>query len=259
MEASLELERQDRPRLLLVPQLTELEWGIKPLLEEWADVATYDAPGVGAEPPAAGFGAKPVGERGLAELDRREWPRCILVFDEFGAAAATWIASRRPEAVQAGAFGHARLSNSLEGTAPAMNREVFSALTSLARHDPRTFVRQFFKLTQGEQIRGGYGEELVEGYLSRVPVDELVRFWESRPEEGHLIGQVLADLDVPLFLAQHDGCLLFTSEGYEAATAAFPAARSMSFPDKPSASPEFAEALRAFCFDRQPEPAGSRQ
>jgi hypothetical protein len=39
-----------RPRLLLVPSFTELEGGILPLLEEWAEVATFDMPGVGEQP-----------------------------------------------------------------------------------------------------------------------------------------------------------------------------------------------------------------
>jgi len=247
-----------RPRLLLVPQLTELEWVIKPLLEEWADVASYDAPGVGAEPPADDLGSEAVGKRGLAELDGRGWDRCVLVVDEFGAAAAAWIASRRPEAVQALAFGHARLSNSFERDGAPLNSEVYAACASLARADPKTFIRQLFMLTQGEQQRGGYGEELVQDYLRRVPVDLLGRFWETRPDEGESIGRVLGDLDAPLFLAKHEGCLLFTPEGYEAARTALPAARSMSFPEKPSVSPQFAEALRTFCLDLHPAPAESR-
>jgi hypothetical protein len=37
-----------RPRLLLVPEFTEVEWTqIRPQLDEWADVASYDPPGVG--------------------------------------------------------------------------------------------------------------------------------------------------------------------------------------------------------------------
>ena len=40
----------DRPRVLLVPTLTEVEWKIRPLIEEWAEVASFDAPGVGDEP-----------------------------------------------------------------------------------------------------------------------------------------------------------------------------------------------------------------
>jgi len=37
-----------RPRLLLIPEFTEVTWTIKPRLEEWAEVASYDPPGVGA-------------------------------------------------------------------------------------------------------------------------------------------------------------------------------------------------------------------
>jgi hypothetical protein len=44
-------EQPMRPRLLLVPTVTEMEWPIKPQSESWADVASYDAPGVGDEPP----------------------------------------------------------------------------------------------------------------------------------------------------------------------------------------------------------------
>ena len=43
----------DRPRVLLVPTLTEVEWKIRPLIEEWAEVASFDAPGVGDEPATA--------------------------------------------------------------------------------------------------------------------------------------------------------------------------------------------------------------
>ena len=39
-----------RPRLFLVCEFTELQWAIKPQLEEWADVVSYDLPGVGTEP-----------------------------------------------------------------------------------------------------------------------------------------------------------------------------------------------------------------
>jgi hypothetical protein len=34
----------------LVPTLSEIEWKIKPLIAGWADVASYDASGVGQEP-----------------------------------------------------------------------------------------------------------------------------------------------------------------------------------------------------------------
>jgi hypothetical protein len=86
----------DRPRLLLVPQLTELEWLNKPLLEEWADVASYDAPGVGAGSDDAPSGSDAVAQRGLEELERRGWDRCVVVSDEFGVASRTsWRESGR--------------------------------------------------------------------------------------------------------------------------------------------------------------------
>ena len=44
-----------RPRLLLVAEFTELEWAIKPELEEWAEVLSFDPPGVGTEPVPAGM------------------------------------------------------------------------------------------------------------------------------------------------------------------------------------------------------------
>jgi hypothetical protein len=236
-----------RPRLLLVPQLTELEWLIKPELETWADVASYDAPGVGGEPPVDDFGSRAIGMRGLEEVERRGWDRCVIVSDEFGAAAAGHLVSARPDVVEAIAFGHARLSNDMEGERPAMNREVYAALSQLARHDRRTFVRQFFKLTQGEEEKGGYGEELMSTYLERVPGELLVSFFETRPEAGEAVAALTRTIDAPLLFAKHDGCLMFTDEGYADACAAFSKARAVTTPDKPSASPVFAHALHEFC------------
>jgi hypothetical protein len=62
-----------RPRILLCPQFTEVEWRIAPQLAEWAEVATFDAPGVGDEPgPADGeLDRRHVVERGLQEVKRR--------------------------------------------------------------------------------------------------------------------------------------------------------------------------------------------
>jgi hypothetical protein len=54
-----------RPRLLLVPEFSEVEWHpIRGRLEEWADVASYDPPGVGDEPPAETFDRAAIVRRG---------------------------------------------------------------------------------------------------------------------------------------------------------------------------------------------------
>ena len=69
-----------RPRILLVPFVTQLEWQIEPLLGEWADVASYDAPGVGSEP-ATEASPDAVAARGIAEVERRGWADCVVVAD----------------------------------------------------------------------------------------------------------------------------------------------------------------------------------
>jgi len=61
------------------------------------------------------------------------------------------------------------------------------------------------------------------------------------------MGPRLAALDVPMLLAQHKGCLMFTNEGFEEAVAAFPEAQVHRCAAKPSTSPEFAQLLREFC------------
>jgi hypothetical protein len=67
----------------------------------------------------------------------------------------------------------------------------------------------------------------------------------------------LAARGVPMLFAKHDGCLMFTPEGYADALAAFPDAETFTTPEKPSASPAFAEALRTFCATIAPA-AGDR-
>ena len=126
---------------------------IRPLLEEWAEVASYDAPGVGDEPAVEALGSEATGRRGLEEADRRGWDSFIVAADEFGVAGASYLAAAAGDRVQGIALGHARVSNAIDGPRPALNREVLHGLQSLLRTDPRTFVRQLFKLTGGERRR----------------------------------------------------------------------------------------------------------
>ena len=239
----------DRPRLLLVPQLTELEWLIRDDLETWADVATYDAPGVGDEPPVDDFGSAAVARRGLEEVQRCGWDSYFVVADEFGVAAATHLAIEAGDAVQGIALGHARLSNSLSGDRPTVNREIHEACVHLMRTDQRTFVRQLFRLTGGEAGKGGFTEAIVEQYIERVPMQLDETFWETRSFEGERIGERMSQLDVPMMLARHNGCLLFTEEGFEDAVAAFPDATTLKCEEKPGTDVSFSRALRAFCSD----------
>jgi hypothetical protein len=229
-----------RPRLLLVPWLTELEWRIGPLIAEWGEVASFDAPGVGALK-AETFSIEGSAERGLEELDRRGWDRCVVVADEFAIATAATLGARRPDAVEALALGHACLSFRHEGDRAPLDGELFDALRRLARTDYRTYARHLTQITQG-----AYDEEMTERYIERVPMD-LEAAADSVPDPDIPIGETLRKLQAPLLFARHDGCLLFTAEGFAEAAAEFPEAETISTKEKPSASPEFAAALREFC------------
>jgi pimeloyl-ACP methyl ester carboxylesterase len=246
-----------RPRLLLVPTITELEWLVKPLLEEWADVASYDAPGVGDEPAVDGPLFDTVARRGLEELDRRRWADCVVVADEFGGASAVRLAQRRPAAVRGLALGHACLSFRRSGERAPINAGVFTGFMQLIRVDYRAFIREDLKIW--DPRRAGHPgpafdiEELADRWIERVPqelAETIVEQLEAELESIGEVGSALRSLRVPLLLVQHVGCVAFTAEGYEDAVAAFPEASTLRVPTGPNVSPEFAAALRTFCEGR---------
>jgi pimeloyl-ACP methyl ester carboxylesterase len=237
-----------RPRLLLCPQFTEVEWAIAPQLSEWAEVATFDTPGVGDEPVpgggAARFDRQLVVDRALQEVDRRGWDSYFMVGDAWGTASAVLAAAARPEPVLGIALGHAALDHQTEGDRPAVNAGLVAAMTQLLRSDYDSFVR--YGLTQFTQ--GGFDEEMAARMVARFPdMENAARVWETLVERPEQIGEVLKSLDKPLLLVKHDDCLVFTAEGYEDAVAAFPTAHTASIDTAPSASAEFAAALREFC------------
>ena len=231
-----------RPRILLAPTLTELEWPIRPLLEEWADVAFYDAPGVGAEPPAEPFGPAAVVERGLAEVERLGWDRCVVVGDEFGAYNAVRLAAAQPSLVQGLGIGHACLSSRTEGPRAPVREGVLSALNQLMRVDHRAYARALTQVT-----RDAYGDDMTDRYIERVPQEIELAYFDALGREEEQVGPVLQSLGVPLLLAEHADCALWTREGFDDVAAAFPQARVAHLKVKPSASPEFADLLREFC------------
>jgi pimeloyl-ACP methyl ester carboxylesterase len=244
-----------RPRLLLVPQVCALDWTVAPQLQRWADVATYDAPGVGDEPPASEIDRQLIARRGLQELDRLGWDRCVLVADEFGVPTALLLARMRPDAVAGVALGHTCLSHDVDGDRPPVNGAVLELLVRVAQTDHRTWARHVTQVTQG-----AYDDQLVEGYLARVPPKIAAQFARVMQDSDQSMRQTLDQLarrGVPLLFARHDGCLMFTPEGYADAVAAFPMAHSVSTPEKPSASPAFARALRSFCAALGPDQRGA--
>jgi pimeloyl-ACP methyl ester carboxylesterase len=237
-----------KPRILLCPQFTEVEWTIAPQLSEWAEVATFDAPGVGDEPmpedATHALDREMVVQRALQEVDRRGWEEYFVVGDAWGTATAVRVAHSRPGQVLGLALGHASLDYEMGGNRPAVNREVTAAMTQLLRSDFDSFVR--YGMTQFTQ--GGFDEETSERIVARFPPMEIsAKVWEMNVERPEPMGELLAGLDVPMLLSKHDGCLVFTEEGYEDAVRALPDARRTSISRASSASDEFATALRDFC------------
>src|SRR2546422_10321725 len=140
-------------RLLLVPSFTELEWGIRPGLEEWAEVASFDTPGVGDEPLPDDVEVDPdrapellarwreaAVERGLEEVDRRGWERFVVVTDSHGSPTAVRLARRASDRVLGLAIGHASLSHGTEGDRAPMRAGVWQVMAQLAGQGTEAFV-----------------------------------------------------------------------------------------------------------------------
>jgi pimeloyl-ACP methyl ester carboxylesterase len=233
-----------RPRLLLVPEFTELEWEkIRPQLEQWAEVASYDPPGVGKEPRAEKLERKVIVDRGLKELDDLGWDQYFLATDSWGIPSALGIAVARPEAVRGVALGHAKLSHRREGDRPPINGPVFDAMTELIRTDHEAFIRHGIAQATG----GSVSEDLAERMIERFPHDLMVDGWEAITSEDEPVRELLEQLDCPLLFAKHVGCLGSSEEGFADAAAAFPQAKTVAVEDAPLSSQGFAEALREFC------------
>ena len=233
----------NKPRLLLIPGYSQLEWVIRPQLDEWAEVAAFDAPGVGDEAPPDTHDTSAVAERAAQEVDRLGWGSCVVAADEYAIAAAVKFTSRHRDVVQGLALGHACLSFSPDADPPPVNAEVRSAFSQVAELDDRTFMRHLTQITQGF-----YGEQLADRMLERIPTGVAQAYVrDNMVDSGDWLEGSLRDLEKPLLLAEHDPCLLFTKEGYEAAVSAFPDSMRVSCREKPSVSPAFADALREFC------------
>jgi hypothetical protein len=234
-----------RPRLLLLPEFTELQWTIRPLLEEWAEVRSYDAPGIGNEPRPEDFATASkqlLVERGLDEADRAGWESFFVVADGWALGPAVGIATERPAATRGLVLGHASLSQRRDGERAPINSEIYAAMTRLIETDAQSFIRYGIVQTTG----GSVSEEEAAQMMSRVPSENMLIGWKlltsDEPYEDDL-----RSLDHPLLLAKHEGCLMNTDEGFEDVVAAFPDAEVIAVPRAPCTSPEFATALKEFC------------
>jgi len=219
-----------------------VQWAIRPTLEEWAEVATYDPPWIGAEPAEGPPSRQDVIERGLAELEALGWERFILVADGWGMATGVAIATARAESLAGLVLAHAALSHSTEGDRPSINPEVYAAFTQLIRQDAPSFLRHGTVQATG----GSVDEELAEKIVERVPPENMILGWEAFTAPDEYADDLLT-LDCPMLLVKHEECLLSTPEGYDDAVAALPDAQTLAVTAAPAQSPEFADALRRFC------------
>jgi pimeloyl-ACP methyl ester carboxylesterase len=237
-----------RPRILLCPQFTELEWAIAPQLSEWAEIASFDAPGVGDEPipddAPLGIDRDLVVQRALQEVENRDWDSYFVVGDAWGTATAVRFAAAKPDPVLGIALGHASNDYRTEGERPAVNGELVAAMSQLLRSDYDSFVR--YGLTQFTQ--GGFDEDTAGRMVERFPPMEIaLQVWEMHVTRPQPIGELLGRLDKPMLLAKHKDCLVFTPEGYADLVSSFPDADTVTAQKATSASDEFAAALRDFC------------
>jgi hypothetical protein len=206
-------------------------------------VAYYDAPGVGTEPRTT-LTREAIADRGVLELERRGWDTCVVASDGNATATAVKLAHKWSGNVEGMVLGHAKLSYDMGGERPTMNRQVWEAFGQLVRQDYAGFIR--YGLTQ--LTHGSIGDELAGRMLERVPPDIAHLAWEEIYGKPEPIEDLLRQLDVPLLFAEHKGCLVSTSEGFEDAVAAFPEAETVSVEEAPPVSAEFGEALQSFCY-----------
>jgi hypothetical protein len=82
--------------------------------------------------------------------------------------------------------------------------------------------------------------------VERVPAGQLEALWNMIRDQREPIGELLGEIDRPLLLAKHEGCLMFTDAGFEDVRAEFPSARTVAVERAPSADEGFARALREF-------------
>ena len=107
---------------------------------------------------------------------------------------------------------------------------MLEALTALRDHTPALWGRMTAR-------------QMVE----RVPAGQLPALWSMIRDDHEPIGELLGEIDLPLLLAKHEGCLMFTDPGFDDICAAFPSASTVAVDGAPSADEGFAGALREFC------------
>jgi hypothetical protein len=150
------------------------------------------------------------------------------------------------------ALGHATLSYRRHGPRAPLSPGVGAAFRQMFAVDHRSAVRQ--EVAIWDPRRAGSAEpppdELVSRVMERLPASTAIAHLEALDQEAEAAGDLepaLRQLSLPLLLAKHEGCVSYTHEGFDDAAAAFPEAQTVVCAIRPTASEEFAGALRKFC------------
>jgi hypothetical protein len=205
----------------------------------WAEVASFDGPGAGSRRDQAVGEIEDVAAAGSERLDELGWERCVLACDSHAQAAGVELAlaDRRVAGV---AISHAAARYTSGGERPALSPGVLGAAAQLLESDLRSFGRALTQLTQGT-----IDEYWVDRFLEAVPRET------ARARTSQLAGRELTsrlvDWDGEVVLGLHDGCLMWTREGFEDAASAVPEARTVECDGVPLADPRFADAIRELC------------
>ncbi|HEX8742050.1 MAG TPA: hypothetical protein VF712_02855 [Thermoleophilaceae bacterium] len=230
-----------RPRVLYVPIFAGFE--ARPftkLAGEWADVETFDGPGIGTRAGEPVGGPAGVAAAGAARLDELGWERCVVACDSHAQAAGIELAVRDPR-VGGIAVSHPAPDYSTTGERPALSEAIFTAGAQLLATDYRSFARALTQLTQGT-----LDDEWVEGLIATVPHAVAQEHMARIALEGELVPRLSGE-DLEVLLAGHSGCLMWTPEGVEDAAAALPDAQVVHCDDVPMADEAYYAALRELC------------
>ena len=203
-------------------------------------------------------GSEATGRRGLEEVDRRGWDASWS-----SRTSSAWSRPRTSLPRRAiGSGDRARARAGVERCRPARGRRstarCCSGIQSLLRTDPRTFVQAALQddRRRGRRRADTAARRLVDEWLRRVPMDVAEPFYEAARTRARKWEQRLARLDVPMLLAQHTGCLMFTDEGFEDAVAALPDAQHHPLRREAEHEPGVrAGAARVLHEPRRPTPA----
>lgn len=228
-----------RQRLLYVPIAAGRESEAFAAQVEWAETATFDAPGAGANRAAEPRGVEGVVAAALARLDQLGWERYAIVCDSHGQAAGIELALRDTDRVQGICVGHAAARYGIEGNRPAMVPAMHQAAQQLLETDYRTFARAVTQMTQG-LWSDAQADEWIADVPQPVAYDILNDMAERQPELVVRLG----DAAFPVVLGKHVGCVMWTSESFDDARAAVPHAIAVECEGIPTQHPAFLDAAR---------------